>query len=372
MATPPPATLPSLPLPHDLETKAVLKQLAGTRAALAELKGVALLIPNQAILINTLTLQEAKDSSAIENIVTTHDELFRSDATLEQYASLAAKEVYAYAHALQQGYHAVKTTGLLTCNHLLQVQAVLEPNKAGYRKVLGTVLLNQQTGETIYTPPPPQHVEAHMHNLEAFINDASLCQWDGLVKMAVIHHQFESIHPYYDGNGRTGRILNILYLVQQGLLDSPVLYLSRYINKHKAQYYHLLQAVRTHATQWEAWVLFMLQGVEETALQTIVLVQGIKQLMQAYKVQLRQPPLSKVYSHDLLNLLFNHPYTKTEYVMRELGVHRNTASKYLNALVASNLLTKHRLLKDNYYFNHALIALLMTSHHSPTTLGATP
>ena len=230
-------------LPHlgDIESKAVLKKTAKAHQALAELKGVVGSIPNQAILLNTLPLQEAKDSSAIENIITTHDDLYQSDSLARQFISLAAKEVHNYATALRRGFEQVQQTGLLTERHILEIQQCIEENDAGYRTQAGTVLKNQQTGEVVYEPPQhPDDIINYMRNLEQFINDDQLCDWDDLVKMAVIHHQFESIHPFYDGNGRTGRIINILFLVKQNLLGLPVLYLSRYINQHKSSYYSLL------------------------------------------------------------------------------------------------------------------------------------
>jgi Fic family protein len=347
-----------LPLDIDIESKKVLKKLARAHQALAELKGVAATIPNESILINTLALQEAKDSSEIENIITTQDELFQSDAASRNFATVAAKEVHVYADALRYGFEQVRMRGLLTNNYILEMQSIIEENIAGFRKIPGTALKNDATGETVYSPPQdPQMVIELMTNLEQFINDDTLCDWDSLTKMAVIYHQFESIHPFYDGNGRTGRIINILYLVRQGLLKIPVLYLSRYINQNKANYYRLLQAVRT-ANAWEEWVLFMLNGVEETSRQTIVLIEDIKRLMLATKKKMRAE-LPKIYTQDLLNTLFRHPYTKIEFVVEELQVHRNTAMKYLEELVKIGLLSKHRLGKENYYINDALFTLLL-------------
>lgn len=349
--------LHSLPLPHDIETTAVLKKLAKAHQALAELKGVVAGIPNQSILISTLSLQEAKDSSAIENIITTHDDLYRSDSVARHFVSVAAKEVHSYATALRNGFEQVKRTGLLTHNDILAIQACVEENRAGLRKLPGTALVNGQTGATVYTPPQhPDDIVALMSNLERFINDDALCDWDPLTKMAVIHHQFESIHPFYDGNGRTGRIVNILYLVRQGLLGSPVLYLSRYINQHKADYYRLLQATRDTGN-WTDWLLFMLDGVEQTARQTTALIIAIVALMQRHKHTVRAE-LPKIYSQDLINNLFRHPYTKIDFVMNELQVHRNTASRYLDELVRIGLLTRHKLGKENFYMNNALHELL--------------
>jgi Fic family protein len=352
-------SLPLLPFDRDVETKAVLRQLALSHRALAELKGVAATIPNEGILISTLALQEARDSSAIENIITTQDELFRSDLIAQNFTTIAAKEVYFYADALRYGFEQVRSSGLLTNNLILAIQSMIERNSAGFRKLPGTALMNDATGEVVYSPPQePQEVVALMTNLEQFINDDSRCDWDPLVKMAVIHHQFESIHPFYDGNGRTGRIVNVLYLVQQGLLKIPVLYLSRYINRNKSDYYRLLQAVRSNEQAWEDWVLFILIGVEQTAQQTIGLIDSIKQLMMAMKQRMRNE-LPKIYSQDLLNNLFRHPYTKIEFVAQELQIHRNTATKYLDELVELGMLSKYRMGKDNYYVNDELFQLLL-------------
>lgn len=350
--------LPMLPDIGDIENKAVLKKLALAHKALAELKGVAASMPNQRILISTLSLQEAKDSSEIENIITTHDDIYRSDSAAQFFITLAAKEVHNYADALRAGFERVKETGLITCNDILTIQGGIEDNSAGFRKLPGTALKNDRTGETIYTPPQhPDEILALMRNLEVFINDADMCDWDPLTKMAVIHHQFESIHPFYDGNGRTGRVINILYLVQQGLLDAPVLYLSRYINQHKADYYRLLQGVRD-ANDWHAWVMFMLIGIEETAQQTTQLIIEIRDLMQQVKHRLRSE-LPKIYSQDLINNLFWHPYTKIEFVAAELQVTRKTAARYLGELVRLGILSRHRIGKDHYYLNDALYNLFL-------------
>lgn len=352
-----PYKIPQLPLPLDLESKVILKKTAAARSALAEMKGAALSIPNESILISTLSLQEAKDSSAIENIITTHDELYQGDYLKKEFKSIASKEVHNYAEALRWGFETVRQKGFLSNNHIIQMQATLEENDAGFRKVPGTELKNEQTGEIVYTPPQTHdEVVTFMSNLEHFINDNALSDWDPLVKMAIIHHQFESIHPFYDGNGRTGRIINILYLVKEGLLNLPVLYLSRYINQNKGDYYRLLQKVRTE-NAWEEWVLYILDGVEQTSLQTIKLIDGIKAIMQKHKHKLRRD-LPKIYSQDLLNNLFRHPYTKIEFVMADLAVSRPTATRYLDELTAINILHKHKLGKDNYYVNHELFDLL--------------
>jgi Fic family protein len=344
------------PLPTDVETKAVLKKLPVAHAALAELKGIASSIPNQAILVNTLALQEAKDSSAIENIITTHDDLYKTELALSHYQSaMNAKEVQSYVRALKLGFDDVKKNGLITNKTILKVQEVLEGNQAGFRRVPGTSLKNALTGEVVYTPPQDaEEIVRLMDNLVWYINDLEACQYDPLVKMALIHHQFESIHPFYDGNGRTGRIINIIYLIMQELLDQPILYLSSYIIRNKPKYYYLLQHVRDQDL-WEEWLLFMIEGVEQTARETIELVKAVKQLMQQYKKALKE---ERFYSQDLLNNLFKHPYTKIEFVVQDLGITRITAANYLNRLADKGLLVKAKLGISNYYINKPLFDLL--------------
>ena len=338
------------------DTPAILKKLAAASRQLAELKGVAASIPNQAILINTLGLQEAKDSSAIENIVTTHDELFKDDVLPEAFVNPAAKEVLRYRQALRVGFEQVRKSGLITVNHVIQIQAELEQNNAGLRKLPGTAL-KDGAGQTVYTPPQdPTAIADLMRDLERFINDSELFAVDPLIKMALVHHQFESIHPFYDGNGRTGRILNVLYLVKEGLLDIPVLYLSSHIVRTKAVYYHLLQTVRENDA-WEDWVLYMLGAVEQTAGQTIATIHAIKAALFDYKHRIRSA--HKFYSQDLINNLFSHPYTKIDFIERDLKVSRLTATKYLDALVAEGLLQKHKVGRSNYYINLALHQVLM-------------
>jgi len=348
--------LSELPFNIDLETKKVLKSLPSAHAALAELKGIASTIPNQNILINTLGLQEAKDSSAIENIITTHDDLYKSELNLESFKSLNAKEVQNYISALKKGFELTSKSGLITNKTILQIQEVLEDNKAGFRKLPGTALKNAATGETIYTPPQDyDEILRLMANLEKYINDPKMSNIDPLIKMAIIHFQFESIHPFYDGNGRTGRIINILYLINEKLQNLPILYLSSYIIKHKADYYKYLQNVRDEYL-WEDWVLFMIKGIEETARGTIDLILKIKELMFEYKHQLRDN--YKFYSQDLLNNLFKHPYTKIEFIVNDLGVSRLTAANYLNKLAEDKILKKEKLGTGNYYINEKLFELL--------------
>jgi Fic family protein len=354
-----PTLAPLLPLdqlnPARFDAPAILKQLARSSRALAELKGIAASIPNQGTLINTLGLQEAKDSSAIENIVTTHDELFKDDVLPEAFANPAAKEVLRYRQALRVGFEQVRASGLLTANHIIQIQGELERNNAGFRKLPGTAL-KDGAGQTVYTPPQdPAEIARLMSGLERFINTPELFSADPLIKMALIHHQFESIHPFYDGNGRTGRIVNVLYLVKEGLLDIPVLYLSSHIVRTKADYYRLLQTVREQDS-WEEWVLYMLEAVEATAGQTITTIHAIKAALFDYKHRIRSG--FKFYSQDLINNLFTHPYTKIDFVQRDLGVSRVTATKYLDALAEGGFVLKRKIGRGNYYINLALNAVL--------------
>jgi Fic family protein len=341
------------------ETPAILKLLASSSRKLAELKGIAASIPNQGILINTLGLQEAKDSSEIENIVTTHDELFKDEVLPDAFANPAAKEVMRYRQALRVGFELVRQSGLLTSNHIIQIQGELERNNAGFRKLPGTAL-KDGAGRTVYTPPQdPEEIKGLMRDLERFVNEPDLFDVDPLIKMALIHHQFESIHPFYDGNGRTGRIINVLYLVKEGLLDIPVLYLSQHIVRNKNRYYDLLQRVRVDDI-WEDWVLYILEAVEITAGSTLLTVQSIKNALMDYKHRIRDQ--HKFYSQDLINNLFSHPYTKIEFLQRDLNVSRMTATRYLDALCDTGFLVKRKIGRGNYYVNVALNQILLNQH----------
>jgi len=347
--------LSPLPLPNlaTLETRAVWAALTEAHRHLAELKGLCESLPNQSILLDTLGIQEAKDSSEIENIITTHDELYASQA--DSGVTAAAKEVRHYVSALRTGYEAVRDSGLIRLETVLAVQAELEQNRAGLRKLPGTVLKNEGTGAVIYEPPQDAaEVESLMGNLIDFIHAED--GLDPLLRMAITHHQFESIHPFYDGNGRTGRILNLLMLQRDGLLDLPVLYLSRYITTSKPDYYRLLQTVRDE-DHWAEWCLYILRGVAVTSRSAITLVKAFRELMLKTKHDLRER-LPKLYSQDLLNNLFRYPYTKIEFVEYELGVSRPTAGKYLELLTAAGLVRKQRMGKTNFYINEPLFALL--------------
>jgi Fic family protein len=343
-----------IPTDSMLESRVVLKKAAEAHRYLAELKGISASIPNQAILIDTLSIQEAKDSSEIENIITTHDAYFKRDLFPDISKNLAAKEVLNYVAALKVGFKLVQKEKVLSMNHILKIQSVLEDNNAGIRKIPGTELRNDRTGETVYTPPQDYNeIIALFRKLEDYINSKS--DVDPLIRMAVIHLQFESIHPFYDGNGRTGRIINVLFLVLQNLLSIPILYLSRYIVGTKEQYYTLLQSVRDKNT-WEDWLVYILEGVKQTAIQTIEKVKVISETMMEYKHRIRNE--IKFYSQDLINHLFRHPYTKIEYMEQTLKISRITAMKYLKELVDKKYLTKHKISRSNYYVNERLFSIL--------------
>jgi Fic family protein len=348
-------TIKRLPLQQELETREVLKKAIQSNKALANLNGIARIIPNQNILINSFAMQEAKDSSEIENIITTHDELHL--ANISNVFSKEEKEVQNYKNALLFGYNEVKRKKVILTNDIVEIQQLVVANNAGIRSQAGTNLKNQQTGETIYTPPQDkEEVLNLLSNLEKYINDNDLEDFDPLVKMAIIHFQFESIHPFYDGNGRAGRILNILYLVLNQLLDLPILYLSRYIIKNKSDYYRLLQEVR-EKNNWNEWILYMLDGVEQTATETISLIKGIQILMNEAKTKI-QKELPNIYSKDLIEILFTHPYTKIEFLIDKLKITRQTSSKYLREIQKIGMLEEIKLGKSIGFRNIKLFELL--------------
>jgi Fic family protein len=346
--------LENLPPKTDLETKKILKKAIQANRALAKLNGVAKIIPNSQILINSLVLQEAKDSSEIENIITTHDELYRASIDINN-VSHATKEVQNYSKALLLGYELITNNKLLLKKYIVAIQKELEQNDAGIRRQSGTVLKNEQTGEIIFTPPQEfEVVDRLMSDLERYINEPN--DIDPLINMSIIHHQFESIHPFYDGNGRTGRIINILYLMLNDLLDIPILYLSRYIINNKADYYRLLQEVRTE-DKWEEWILYMLDGIEVTSFETIELINSIKRLMDEAKDEIKNK-LPRIYSKDLVEVLFMHPYTKIDFLVENLGIARQTASRQLKELENIGMLETIQIKNSKYFINMKLYAML--------------
>jgi len=341
------------------QSDALTGQLIMAHRRLAELKGVAPLLPNQDILLNTLALQEAKDSSAIENIITSHDELFKQELDIPQFNNAAAKEVGRYSEALKLGFERITAKGKLTLDDLVAIQStlVIGGPGPGIRTKPGTIVGNRTTREVIYTPPQDydQIVEL-LERILIFFNEVVDGELDPLVRMGLMHYQFEKIHPFYDGNGRTGRILNLLYLVQHGMLDLPILYLSRYIVREKSAY---LTHLRTDPSDdnWEAWQKFMLRGVELTSTETIETIHKLRDLMADYQERIKTQ-LPKIYSLDLLNTLFKHPYTKIDFVIRDVGVKRVTAGNYLDALTEAGFLEKQKIWRSNYYINVPLFKLL--------------
>jgi Fic family protein len=348
--------LPPLPPSTDVETKAVLRRAASAGRAVGELKGVGLTIPNQAMLVTSLILQEARASSAIENIVTTNDALFRAFSADTGAVDPATKEVLRYREALWAGYEALKSRPFLTTNLFVQIVQTIKQTDAAIRKVPGTAIVNSANGAVVYTPPDGEAViREKLKQLEDFIHAED--GMDPLVRLALMHYQFEAIHPFSDGNGRTGRIINVLYLVQRGLLDLPVLYLSKSITERKSDYYTLLRAV-TEKGDWEAWVLYVLEAVEATAVFTRGRIIAIRDLMELTTRKAKELLPSRVYSKELIELLFHQPYTKAQFLVDAGIAKRQTAASYLKELEQIAVLTRHKIGRENLYLNQALFDLL--------------
>ena len=336
----------------NLETIEVLKALAVAHRNLAELKGYAEVVPNKNILINALTINESKDSSAIENIVTTHDELFEAMASGKKLFG-APKEVLNYKEAIWHGFDLIKEKGFLSTNMIIEIQEIIEGNKAGIRKQGGTVLMNEQTGEVVYRPPETENeILELMANLELYINDND-DEIDPLIKLAVVHYQFESIHPFYDGNGRTGRIINILYLVLNELLDTPILYLSKYIVENRQEYYKLLQSVGSRGN-WTEWVIYMLRGISEMSIYSLNQLKRINELIELSTEEIHKV-LPTVYSKELMEVIFSEFYTRISSVEKALGVTRKTASSYLSQLTEYGFLEVEKRGREKRYINRRLI-----------------
>jgi Fic family protein len=348
--------LPPLPPKADLETKQVLKKTVSAGRALAELKGLGQTIPNQAMLVNTLVLQEAKASSAIENIVTTNDVLFKALASNIAHIDPMAKEVIRYREAVWHGYNAMKKDSRLSTDLFIQMVQIIKENTASIRNRPGTYIGNPHTRRVVFTPPEGEDViRRKLKDLEDFIQKADTA--DALVKLALIHYQFEAIHPFSDGNGRTGRIINILYLVQQGLLELPVLYLSKFIIDQKNDYYRLLRDV-TEQGAWEDWVLYMLEAVETTAINTRNRIVDIRALLDETLVRAKKELPAKVYSKELIELLFRQPYTKGQFLVDEGIAERQTAAEYLRELEKIGILENEKVGRENLYLNRSLFDLL--------------
>ena len=363
--------LPTLPPGHDLESKAVLRACIAARVALAELKQAAELIPNQTMLINTIPLLEAKDSSEIENIVTTTDQLFQH-VDGDGQADHATKEALRYRTALHHGYRSLQSTPLCTAT-AVEVCRTLKGADMDIRRTPGTQLANDRTGEVIYTPPEGEdRLRTLLANWERFLHNEN--ELDPLIRMAVGHYQFEAIHPFTDGNGRTGRVINILFLIQQELLNLPILYLSRHIIANKADYYRLLLEV-TRDQAWEPWVLFMLKAVEETSRWTTGKIAAIRQLAEHTTEHVRLS-LPKIYSRELVDVIFEQPYCRIgNLVDKQIG-QRQAASRYLKELVALGVLREMAYGKEKLFIHPKLMQLLSKDSNEfqtyPTYRSSTP
>ena len=345
--------LPPLPPAHELESKAVLRACITARAALAELKQAAQLIPNQTMLINTIPLLEAKDSSEIENIVTTTDQLFQHVQGAGQ-ADHATKEALRYRTALNKGFHSLKAKPLCTAT-AVDICRTLKGADMDIRRTPGTQLANDRTGEVIYTPPDGEaRLRDLLANWERFLHNET--ELDPLIRMAVGHYQFEAIHPFTDGNGRTGRVINILYLIQEELLHLPILYLSRHIIAHKADYYRLLLEV-TRDQAWEAWVLYMLRAVEETSRWTTDKIAAIRALAEHTTDHVRSR-LPKIYSRELVDVIFEQPYCRIGNIVDKGIAHRQTASRHLKELVKLGVLREMPFGKEKLFIHPKLMQLL--------------
>lgn len=345
--------LPLLPPTVEVETKKILKQAIISNKVLGELKGRADEIPNQSMLVNAITLQEAKDSSEIENIVTTQDTLYKAFSSNISTTDAQTKEVLRYRQALWEGYTDLSKRPLST-NSFIQIVQTIKENDAGIRNAPGTKITSNN--KTIYTPPEGEAVIRNLlKNLEDYIHAED--DVDLLIKLAIMHYQFEAIHPFFDGNGRTGRVINMLFMVENRLLDTPILYLSKYIIEHKNEYYTNLRGV-TENFEWEAWILFILKGIEETALYTLDKINSINRLMQETIVLAKEQLPSRVYSKELIELLFEQPYCKVKYLVDKDIAKRQTAAEYLSELEAIGILKSQKVGVENLYLNVKLVEVL--------------
>lgn len=352
--------LPLLPPKQDLETKTILRKTIAASRSLAELKQAGELIPNQAVLINTIPLLEAGLSSEIENIVTTTDELFKYAGNEREAADPAVKETLRYRTVLYEGYLHLQQKPLCAATAITVCQKIRNIAD-GIRKTPGTKIVNQQTGEIIYTPPDGETViREKLSNWEKFLNNAQ--DVDALIRLAVMHYQFEAIHPFSDGNGRTGRILNILFLIQEDLLKIPVLYLSRYILQNKSDYYERLRCV-TELGEWEQWILFMLEGINETAAWTAAKIRTIRDLIQ-HTGEFVRTELPAIYSHELIEMIFVQPYARISNLTEAGIAKRQTASLYLKQLCGIGVLREIKAGREKLFIHPKLMSLLKSNDNS--------
>jgi len=345
----------ALPLSFNVETQKVLIQLSQTNNTIGELKGITSTLENPKMLLNAITLCEAKDSSEIENIVTTYDELYKEISGSSINPS--SKEVIKYRTAITKGFEDLKQNGFISINNIIDIHKIIEPNKGDIRKIPGTEIRNTVVGETIYTPPQSyDEIMEYLSNLEEYIN-TKVENYDPLVKMAIIHYQFEIIHPFYDGNGRTGRLLNVLYLVMNKKIDLPILYLSKYIIKNKKEYYDLLGKCNKDINRIEDFIIYMLKAVEETSVFTINFIKEVNKSYQITGEQMRKK-IPKIYSKEMVDSIYFEFYTKNVFFQEYLGISRNTATTYLKRLVKEGFLIEEKVGKEVIYKNMALFNLV--------------
>lgn len=349
--------LRNLPLPKEkYETIRILKQASISASLLGEMKGIAQTLPNQSMLVNAIVLQEAQDSSEIENIITTQDELYEAMTSEKKNLPAATKEVINYREAIFTGFNIIRKQGFLKLKDLLHLQEMIIENDAGIRSIPGTVLRNDKTGEVVFTPPQDKkEIQDLLANFLDCYNQLDK-ETSPLINLAILHHQFESIHPFYDGNGRTGRILNILFLILNEQIDIPILYLSSYIIDHKSDYYRLLNTTNAN-TDWEDWIIFMLKAVEETARDTIQKISNIRDLLEE-TIQITQENAPKIYRKELIELLFEQPYSKIEYVIARLGLERKAAARHLKKMEEIGVLTSIKVGRETIYINRKLLEIL--------------
>ncbi len=339
----------------DFQNEALIKELIRANNRIGELNGIIRLLPNPNVIFNAVTLGEAKESSEIENIVTTYDALFKELILNDKMGT--AKEVVNYRQAILYGCNLIDEMNFISINILNEIHRVVEPSKGDIRKLPGTVIKNTKTGEIIHTPPQNESdIMEYLSNLEAYINNDQ-DNLDDLVKMALIHYQFEAIHPYYDGNGRTGRILNIMYLMFKKKLNAPILFLSKYINENKIEYYEKLQMAQLDPINIAEFIIYMLKGISWTSDFTIKFIVNFYDSMNGTE-ELIKAKLPKIYSHDLLTYLYFDLYTKNEHFRNALGISRSTAQTYLKALEAEGFLISEKKGKEVIYKNVALFDLI--------------
>ncbi len=344
-----------LPYEVNLDSIEILKQLSVANNSIGELKGILNLLPNPKLILSLILISESKDSSAIENIITTYDQIFK-EIVSKNPSGGKPKEVMNYKLAIEHGLRLIRENQFINTNIMIEIQERIEENKGGIRKLPGTVIINESTREILHTPPQNELlIRDYLGNLEKYINMES--EYDALINMALIHFQFESIHPFYDGNGRTGRILNILYLVLKEKIQEPILYLSKYIIENKDEYYQLLKICNEDIYNIPKFVMYILRGISDTSKDTIDMIMSINRSIEITKEEMRHR-LPDIYRSEIVEHLYSYLYTKNEYFRESLGISRATATKYLKMLEENGFIVSERLGKEVIYKNVQLFNLL--------------